>query len=565
VSLRTRVVLVALVGAVLPLGGLAWWSTTELREMARQDQARALERQARMLSLTVGDRAPSDSLADRLGETTGVRVTFVGPDGRVQGDSRVPAARIPALEAYDDRPEIRTALAGEIGRDQRLSQVAGRRLLFVAVPHGNGVIRAAVPLEEATAVADHATRVVAIVAAGGILFLILAGGLLEAVVTGPIRRIREDAEAVAAGDLSRRHRGGRGEAGELARALDGMVDRLEAAEEQRDRAREIEELFDRLDEGVALVDREGTVRRTNRAFRGWIGRPEAAGTRFETLFRDPQVGEALEEALDGEAASRETRLGERTALVSLRPHPDGAVAVLRDLTRLRRLEGVRRDFVANVSHELKTPLTSVLGFAEPLTDPEIPREQQVEFAERIVANGTRMRRLIDELLDLSRIEAGAWEPDAEEVEVTSLARAVWRELAPRPEDRAVELELEEGPPVTADPEALRQILRNLLDNALRYAPDGSAIRVSVGREDGTSRIAVTDRGPGIPEQHRERIFERFYRADSGRAREDGGTGLGLSIVKHMVAAHGGEVGVESEVGEGTTVWIRLPAGPEPEG
>ena len=235
--------------------------------------------------------------------------------------------------------------------------------------------------------------------------------------------------------------------------------------------------------------------------------------------------------------------------------------VLRDLTRLRRLEGVRRDFVANVSHELKTPLTSVIGFAEPLTDPDLPREQVTSFAERILANGTRMRRLVEDLLDLSRIEGGSWQPEPGRVEIEPMARSVWQELDPVTESRGARLEVacDEAAAVEADPEALRQVLRNLLDNAVRHAPESSTVRVSARPVDGRVRLAVEDEGPGIPAEHRGRVFERFYRVDAGRSRASGGTGLGLSIVKHLVAAHGGEVGVDSEVGRGTAVWVTLPA------
>ena len=263
----------------------------------------------------------------------------------------------------------------------------------------------------------------------------------------------------------------------MARALDRLAERLEEADRDRRREEELARVFDRLDEGLALVDGAGEVRRANVPFRDWVGRREVEGERLDSLFRDPEVAEALRSGVRGEPARREIELGERTALVSVRPHGEGAVVVLRDLTRLRRLEGVRRDFVANVSHELKTPLTSVIGYAEPLSDPDLPREQAVEFAERILENGRRMRRLVDDLLDLSRIEAGAWKPEPERVEVGRVARAVWRDLEPA-EGRAADFAVEGGEAtVRADPEALRQILRNLLDNAVRHAPGGTDVLV----------------------------------------------------------------------------------------
>lgn len=560
-TVRLRILAVAFLALGLPLGALLWWSQAELAEAARGETVDQLTRQARLAGAAVGDRPLADSLADRLGETAGVRVTLVAPDGRVLGDSRIPADRIPELPSHGDRPEVRAALDGRTGSDRRVSETLALPLLYVAVPHPRGAVRVAVPQREVSALADRAGRTVMAVGAGAALLLVLAAGLLQRFVVGPFRELRRDAEALASGDPGRRLRESRGEAGELAQTVNRLADRMEEAEADRARADELGELFDRMDEGVALVDRDGAVRRANAAFRERVGRRDVRGNRFETLFRDPDVSEALEEGLEGRQGSREIRLGDRTVLVDVRPHARGAVAVLRDLTRLRRLEGVRRDFVANVSHELKTPLTSVLGFVEPLADPDLPREKVTEFAGRIMDNATRMRRLVDDLLDLSRIEAGAWEPEAETVRLEDAVRAAWRELARAPDDGQPRLEtdLSDAPDVSADREAVRQILRNLLENARRFAPEDGAVRVASRRDDGEVTVTVSDEGPGIPEVHRDRVFERFYRADAGRARNTGGTGLGLSIVKHLVAAHDGEVGVESRVGEGTTVWFRLPA------
>ena len=559
--IRTRVVLVALAAAALPLASLLWWSLDGLAEASRDQRRQAMERQARLAATAVGERAFADSLADRLGEASGLRVTLIEPDGRVAGDSRVPAEAIPGIESHGDRPEVRAALRGAVGTATRASATVGVRLLYVAVPHRGGVVRVAAPAEETGGIADRAVGMVLVVAAGSGVLLLLAGTPLERFVLRPLRELRKDAERLEAGRGTVGHRSREGEVGALAQALAGLAARLEEAEAARGRERELEALFDQLEEGVALVDGVGVVRRANRAFRRWVGRDEVEGAKFETLFRDPEVSGALESGLGGRSASRETRLGDRTVVVGVRPHGDGAVAVLRDLTRLRRLEGVRRDFVANVSHELKTPLTSVLGFAEPLADPELPTEQRLEFAERILDNGRRMRRLIDDLLDLSRIEAGAWEPERERADVGTAVSAAWRELEPAASEKGVSLttDLEGAPDVQADRDALRQILRNLLENAIRFAPEGSSVGAEARRDGASVRISVSDRGPGIPEAQRERVFERFYRVDAGRSRAEGGTGLGLSIVQHLVAAHGGDVEIESRVGEGTTVSFTLPA------
>ena len=217
-------------------------------------------------------------------------------------------------------------------------------------------------------------------------------------------------------------------------------------------------------------------------------------------------------------------------------------------------------FLAGLSHELKTPLTNMRGFAEPLADGELPAEQSTEFAGRILANVERMQSLIDDLLDLSRIESGVWTPEPDDISLGGLVDSAWNSLLPRQEDRNIELERDYPPDLQlrVDRDALVQVLCNLLDNAVRYTPEGGSVRLTTSRSEDRTRIEVSDDGPGIPTAQLERVFERFYRVDTARSRQAGGTGLGLSIVKHLVAAHGGEVGIESELGAGTTVWFTIP-------
>ncbi|MFN2566115.1 MAG: sensor histidine kinase, partial [Gemmatimonadaceae bacterium] len=232
-----------------------------------------------------------------------------------------------------------------------------------------------------------------------------------------------------------------------------------------------------------------------------------------------------------------------------------------DLTPIRRLEAVRRDFAANVSHELKTPLTVVSGFAETLLhDPDLSREERRHFAETIMANATRMQRIVDDLLDLSRIESGGWTPDPAWVDAEGLVRDVFTTVEASARSKGLRLvsEAGRGARVYADPTALRQVLCNLVENAVRYTATGA---VTVSAEEGPSGtwVRVRDTGVGIAPEHLSRIFERFYRVDAARSRSEGGTGLGLAIVKHLVEAHGGRVHAESEPGRGTTVSAFFPA------
>jgi two-component system phosphate regulon sensor histidine kinase PhoR len=255
--------------------------------------------------------------------------------------------------------------------------------------------------------------------------------------------------------------------------------------------------------------------------------------------------------------------------MNARPLPSGgAVLVMHDLTELRRLEAMRRDFVANVSHELKTPLTSISGYAETLLadrpDPETTRR----FLSTILANATRMQRLVDNLLDLARLEAGHWTPEPEPIDVAGLAQDAWEGTRNGSPASPVTFAIEVGPgaeTLVADPDAFHQVLTNLMENALRYTPPGGCI-ICRSTVDGPGvAVSLADSGSGISPEHLPRIFERFYRSDPSRSRDEGGTGLGLAIVKHLVEAHGGRVSAQSERGKGTiiTCWFPNQSSTEP--
>ena len=273
------------------------------------------------------------------------------------------------------------------------------------------------------------------------------------------------------------------------------------------------------------------------------------------------VRDALDAALGGEATPPvELALYDRIVALTARPLADGgAVLAVLDLTSTRRLEHVRRDFVANVSHELRTPLTVIGGFAETLLD-DLDPESRRRFADTIRINAARMQRIVDDLLDLSRIESGGWRPKPGSVDVGAVAADILAPLRDAAARKAVALGVALGPEARvahADPTALRQVLTNLVENAVRHTTAGSVTVVT--RRDGAGVwVGVQDTGVGIPPEHLPRIFERFYRADAARSREAGGTGLGLAIVKHLAEAHGGRVQASSTVGSGTTILAYFP-------
>jgi two-component system phosphate regulon sensor histidine kinase PhoR len=277
------------------------------------------------------------------------------------------------------------------------------------------------------------------------------------------------------------------------------------------------------------------------------------------LVRHHELRDLLEESVVKPFRQREVSLGERHLIMSAQLlDQGGAVVTFLDVTEMRRLEQVRRDFVANASHELKTPLTTIRGFAETLLEDDPPDALRRDFLTSIRDNTLRLQRMVEDLLDLSRLESGAWSARREEVDVIEVAGESWGDFRARADDAGVRFVLEGSGLALADEQGLRQVFRNLIENSLRSTGRGGTIAVRARPEGGMVRVEVSDTGSGIPSRSLPRIFERFYRADTARARSEGGTGLGLAIVRHLIQAMGGEVGAESELGEGTTVWFTLP-------
>ncbi|MDX1396398.1 MAG: ATP-binding protein [Gemmatimonadota bacterium] len=537
-----------------------------IRRSGETETARILEQGALMTSRLLADRPFDDPLADSLGAAQGLRVTLIGPDGTVLGDSEVPATRLPSVENHGGRPEVRAALDGSPGTASRASETIAQRQVYAAVPSPNGALRLSARLEGVESAVVRMRQMMLVALFIGLILGYPATHLVTRRTAGRLDAVQATVSGLAAGDFTGRTRlPGGDRVAALGQAVDRLADTLEERVGRSDEhTGDLRTMFDSLDDGVAFVNPEGLLQIRNSAFERWAGRGLERGARMSAVFRSPEILSAVETAQQGTSTTEEIRLGERTLLMSARPHRGGALLILRDLTNLRRLEGVRRDFVANVSHELKTPLTSIVGFAEAISGGELPAETADDFATRILANATRMRRLVDDLLDLSLIESGSWSPSLEPVPIGRFAHEVWDELSSGPEVRDVELDVDDPDVsvVQADARAVRQILQNLVGNALRYAPADSAIAIRVRPAGAFVRTEVIDAGPGIPSAHLGRVFERFYRVDPGRSREEGGTGLGLAIVKHLVVAHGGDVGIESEVSRGTTAWFTLPVSSE---
>jgi two-component system phosphate regulon sensor histidine kinase PhoR len=426
---------------------------------------------------------------------------------------------------------------------------------------------------------DALRRAVAV--ALGLAFLITAAlsALLAAPLTGPLSDMMESARRFAGGDLATRIPVRRtDELGELASLLNHAGEQLQArfAEAARDRAR-LEAILAAMDDGVMAVDHGGQVVLANDSLRRLTEGADPVGRPYVEVLRQRAVGDVVESVL---------RTGRRAVLeeVSLRPAgrryavgavafpgvegtPQGAVVTFHDVTERRRLERIRRDFVANASHELRTPLTSIRGFVEALQDGAAADPQTgPRFLDKIRVHADRMANLVDDLLELSRIESGESPPVREDVVLPEIVEEVVSSLAESARRKAIELTWkDEGVrPLLGDGERVRRILLNLVDNAVKYTPQGGHVQVRLSRAPGHAVVEVQDDGPGIAAEHLPRLFERFYRVDKARSRELGGTGLGLAIVRHLAEGMGAAVSVASEVGRGTRFTLRLPAaGDEP--
>jgi two-component system phosphate regulon sensor histidine kinase PhoR len=569
VSFAQRLVVGTVVILILAVLILLWGAERSLRRDLRGDIARSLESEARLIREALPiDSTGWDEAVHRLSAQNGHRITLVDRSGRVRADSDFPPDALATLANHATRPEIRAALADSAGVATRLSESVDRLMMYVAIPGGPGAVRVAADLSQVDEIIHSALGAVA----GAALLALLVGAVLAAIagrsIARPLTGIATAARAIAAGSPPRFPRSGIPDIDALVQALRAMHRQLsDRFDELRREQAESTALVQSMVEGVIAADGRGHIVTANPAARRLLGYgPAEPLPDLAELFRVKAAREVVDVVLQGEAVQdRQLDMDDRVFLVNARPLPTGgAVLVLHDLTEVRRLEAVRRDFVANVSHELKTPLTSISGYAETLLAENTDVETTHRFLATILSNARRMQRLVDDLLDLSRIEAGRWHPTLSEVDVAAVARESWAALAGRADAHQVELVVDVAPnaaTVEADLDAVRQVLTNLLDNSLRYTPNGGRITCLSRRLNGAIAVSIRDNGAGITREHLPRIFERFYRADLSRSREEGGTGLGLAIVKHLVEAHGGRVSAESERGSGTTVTCVFPGPP----
>jgi two-component system phosphate regulon sensor histidine kinase PhoR len=552
-----------------------------LHERLIENLRQQLLTQTRQLCLVIPPEAfqkPVPRWEDLTGEiirTTGVRATLISAQGVVTADSDVAENELPQVQNHLNRPEIQQAIRSGSGSDIRHSQTVGEDFLYAAVPASGGFVRLAMPLAGIRQTLSQYTAAVVGSTLGAVGLGVAMILLLSRWVTRPLTDMTQAAKSIAEGELGRRVSvDSRDEIGDLAKAFNLMVGRLESAlGEAQDEKEHLSAILSSMMEQVLAVDGSGKVVLLNPSAERLFGvqRAEAVGKPFLEVIRQAAISDLCRQVLaDGRERSEELRLFlpderffELRALpIQLSGQERGALVVLHDVTRIMRLENLRKEFVANVSHELRTPLTSIQGFAETLLSGALSdSKNNREFVETIDQQAGRLTRLVDDLLDLSAIESGRKKPQAADIPLAALAKEVAAQLQPQAQKRsvAIVLEIPESFSVKADRDQLRQVLINLFDNAIKFNRPQGSVTVSARQEGSSATISVRDTGMGIPEADLPRIFERFYRVDKARSRELGGTGLGLAIVKHIVEAHGGSVRAESAPQQGTVFHIVLPA------
>lgn len=514
----------------------------------------------------------------RLGREINTRLTIINPEGMVLGDSEENPQK---MENHSDRPEIKEAIKGRIGKSSRYSTTLKKDMMYLALPIKDdayrviGAVRVSIPLDE---LENRVGQIYRIIGWGGLLAVTISLGISFALarrVSRPISQMAQAAKMISKGDLSRRIReDSRDEVGDLAYSFNRMSEELQR--QMGDLAREVSEkeaLLSSMIEGVLAIDRDEHVILINQAAQRMLelGPDDALGKFHWEVIRNAEINNLFKEVLktkeQKEVKLQIGPLDERAFMVYAAPirawggNILGVVAVFHDVTEIRRLEKVRMEFVANVSHELRTPLTSIKGFVETLKRGAIDeRENAVNFLDIIERHTDRLNQLITDLLDLSRVETGKKKMDFQPIKVEELInRAVshFMEISNKNRPKIKYNIPSDLPMVLADEEGIETVLKNLLDNAVKYTPKRGEINITSTDKDDYIEIAVVDNGIGIPSRDLPRIFERFYCVDKARSRELGGTGLGLSIVKHIIEAHGGTVGVESEVGEGSRFTFTL--------
>jgi len=534
---------------------------------------------AQMINLSFPKSAIEDTI-ERLSDLSDARISVIDAGGVVLADS---SGKISDMDNHLNRPEIQEARVRGKGKSVRFSRTLGVDTLYLAVPTGEdpdirGYIRLARPLVEVR----QSIRNITILILQSFLIVSALSFLIAFIFTSrlvsPIQEMEQFTKRLRDGEEtgSLMIPTNRDETGRLARNINYLVaelqEKIQFADEEKGK---LEAVFSSMEDGILVLGTEGRIETTNdtaqRIFN--LSFEEIVGRTPLEAFRDIHLQQALDRFKKaGAPLSREIILGEGDLTVldvtispvqGLPPGEEKTMIVLRDVTRLKKLERVRADFVANVTHEIKTPLTAILGFIETLQEGAIDEKETAKgFLETIQRHAERLDRLVDDLLVISDAELGEMTFLFESVSIDSIIRNLLPVVEPGAEQKGIRIEKDlpnDLPPIRGDRDRLHQIVLNVLDNAVKFTPEGGTISIrGVDGKNGTVSVQIIDTGVGIPKDEIPRLGERFYRVDKTRSRELGGTGLGLSIVKHLITAHDGRMEIDSQLGRGTTVSLIFP-------
>ena len=577
-SLQWRIALAYTALIFVTMGVVSFYLVNFVRDSYVSNLEVRLEHEAALLgqsaSASLGggaDRAALQALSERTADIVDARVTIIAEDGTVLADTHEEAG---AMENQGFRPEVAQALAEGIGRDTRVSRGVGAEMMFTAAPVRSdgasiGVARIAVPTSE---IQSNVNRIIATITFSALVVAFLSVGLgfyLARRTARSVRSVAEGARRLAGGDLEHRVTAvSMDETQQLAEAFNSMAatirDMIRDLSGERNK---LSVVLDTMADGVIVIGPDDRISLMNRTAESLLDvtAEQAIGSRLVEVVRDHELQAVVSQSVaSGQLQQGEVDLLHLRRSLSAIANPlslngaEGVLLTLHDLTRIREVDTTRREFVSNVSHELRNPLASVRALVESLErgaldDGSVARD----FLRRIRADVDRMSGIVDDLLELSRMESGQPASHLRPVELRPLIEGLVARFGDQyPDGPSVDSSVPDDlPAVTADDDKVRQVLVNLMENACKFTPGDGSVSVSASVRGQSVEVSVVDTGTGIAAEHIPHVFERFYKVD--RARRDGGTGLGLAIVKHTVQALGGEVGVTSAEGSGSTFWFTL--------
>lgn len=515
-----------------------------------------------------------DGFIDRLGVDSTARLTFIGCDGIVWGDTERDGQHLRDMDNHLNRPEVQEALGGGIGTIDRYSDTVMTTLRYLALPvvrEGEmiGICRVALPMMAIDTAIGQLRWLLFLAISAGLVFAILFSIITTNVTTKPIRDLTQATKSLAVGELnSRVSVAASGELGELSNHFNQMANRIETQIHEISRERNLRDsILSKMVEGVLLIDAQFAITYANSAAITMLD----FSAHYQALslvesIPDPGLKRLLMQATEtGKAGFAEITLGgmtERETEIIVVPVGGEYLVSLHDVSQLRKLERIRSDFVANVAHEMRVPLTSIHGYAETLLNGALDDSDANErFVEKILQQSARLSQLVSDLLDLSQLESGEVKLDLKPCEVQEFKDTILALFEPVFEEADLTFEWmvpNHLPTVLADKRLIGQVLANLIENAIKYTGVDGRITISAEASESEVIVHVKDTGIGIPAESLPRIFERFYRVDKGRSREMGGTGLGLAIAKHILLQHGGRIWVDSNPGEGSVFHFALP-------